>query len=352
MMKKAFWLLSVLLLNVSIAKAQTYCLGYDVVNIATGELTIQLKIQGSSAFNLGSHNVRFNYNTAALTTPTLVAIAPSNSNLTTPNPYSVINITFPSVSTVRFNALLSTPNTGIAVAASPSWTNLGRIKFVVTDQNGVTGISFNPSFSIVYKEDEATQVSSGSGCPNLDVTLPVEILSFDATKGKQTTLLSWKIVNALQMSHFDVERSKDGKTSEPIGQPVKAVNTIDQMTYKLTDENPFDGINYYRLKSVETTGKVAYSKVISVLFGGNFIAKAYPNPFHDMLILDVTNDKAGSDMTFELIDVLGKQVAVQQRKMPNGSVSLSFNTLGLATGSYIIRIKDAEKVWQEKFIKQ
>jgi Secretion system C-terminal sorting domain len=352
-MKKIFglaWLLSMSALAIK-AQEPKYCLGYDVVSVIGTEAVIQLKLQGTSAFNLGSSNLRFNYNSSSMSNPVLEPIAPSNSVLTTPSPYTVINITVVPPST-RFNIELSSPFTGVPIAVSPAWTNIGRIKYTVMGANPTTALSFNPIITRVFKDNETTELVVGDGCPSLNVPLPIEIIGFDATKGKSNTLLTWKTVNALQMSHFDVERSKDGKTFEPIGQAVKAVNTIDQMTYKLTDEHPIEGINYYRLKSVETTGKVVYSKVISILFGGNFISKAYPNPFNDILTLDVTTDKAGSDMRFELINALGKVVAVQQRKATGGTVSITFNTLNLTIGSYILRIKDADKVWQEKFIKQ
>ncbi len=351
-MKKVFSLLSFFFVAAFSTEAQTYCLGYDVVSVIGNEAVIQLKLQGSSTFKSGSLNLRFNYNNTGLTNPVLETISGANSVLATPSPYSDINITFPTPSTVRFNVLLASPNTGTTIATAPAWSNLGRIKFTTVGANPSTALSFNPSFTIVFTETEALPtLASGVGCPSLDVPLPIEIISFDATKGKTNTLLTWKTANALQMSHFDVERSKDGKTFASIGSPVKAVNTIDKMAYNLTDEKPFDGINYYRLKSVETSGKAVYSKVVSVLFGTDFTAKAFPNPFHDVLTLDVKSDRIGSDMTFELIDVLGQQVAVQKRKVASGNLSVTFNTLELTAGSYIVRIKDADNVWQEKFVK-
>jgi hypothetical protein len=354
-MKKVFSLLSFILVGTLTTKAQTYCLGYDVVSVSSTEAVVQLKLQvpaGDAPFNLGSSNFRFNYNSVGLANPVLVPIAPANSALTLP-PYDVINIT-QDATTVRFNVLrLSALSTGTAaIPNSPAWTNLGRIKFDLLAVGATTLLSFNPAFSVVYKSNEATLVTSGTGCPNLDVPLPIEIISFDGIKSKTSTLLTWETLNALQMSHFDVERSQDGKTFAPIGQAVKAVNTIDKMSYNLTDEKPLDGINYYRLKSVEGSGKIVYSKVISVLFGGNFVVNAYPNPFHDILSLDIKCDKMGSEMTFELINALGKQVAVEKRKITSGNVSHIFNTNELTTGTYILRITDAEKVWQDKFIKQ
>ncbi len=353
-MKKVFSLLSFcLVLALSINAQTTYCLGYDVVSVVGNEAVIQLKLQGSAAFKLGSSNFRFNYNNTGLTSPVLEPISATNSVLVTPIPYDITNITFPTASTVRFNVGLGTATTGITIAAAPAWSNLGRIKFTTVGVSPSTMLSFNPSFSIVFTDTEALPtLASGSGCPNLDIPLPIEILSFDATKSKTSTLLTWTTVNAIQMNYFDVERSQDGKTFSPIGQSVKAVNTIDKMAYNLTDEKPFEGINYYRLKSVETSGKIVYSKVISVLFGTNFVAKAFPNPVHDILTVDVKCDRINSEMTFELMDVLGKQIAVQQRKVTGGNLSVTFNTLELANGSYIIRVKDANNVWQEKFIKQ
>jgi Secretion system C-terminal sorting domain len=348
-MKKVFSLLSFFLVGAFSTEAQTYCLGYDVVSVIGAEAVIQLKLQGSSAFNLGSSNLRFNYNSSSMSNPVLETIAPGNSVLIGPLPYSVINVTNVTPTT-RFNIELASPNTGVAVAVAPAWTNLGRVKYTVMGASPTTALSFNPVITRVFKDNETTELVSGVGCPNLDVPLPIEIISFDATKGKTNTLLTWKTANALQMSHFDVERSQDGKTFAPVGQAVKAVNTIDKMSYNLTDEKPFAGINYYRLKSVEGSGKTVYSKVVSILFGTDFTAKAFPNPFHDVLTLEVKSDRMGNDMTFELIDVLGKQVAVQKRKVSN-STSVTFNTLGLTAGSYIIRVKDADNVWQEKFVK-
>jgi Secretion system C-terminal sorting domain len=349
-MKKIFWLLALCISNVLTLKAQTYCLGYDVVSIASGELTIQLKLQGSTTFNLGSSNFRFNYNSSALSNPTLVALAPGNSVLVSPSPYLVVNVLPFNTTSARLNVLLSTPNTGVAIAANPSWTNIGRVKFTITDPNQTTGISFNPAFSPVYKDDEVTQISSGSGCPNLDVPLPIEILSFDAVKSNKKTLLNWATANALQMSHFEVEKSRDGKVFEQIGQ-VKAINTIDPIKYKLIDEHPYEGVNYYRLKSVETSGKAAYSKIISIILSGKLQAKIYPNPIESDLNIDVVSDKSDSEIMVELIDVVGKIIEVQKRKTTSGASTITVDTHNLLSGSYIVRITNDDNVIQHKIVK-
>jgi Secretion system C-terminal sorting domain len=349
-MKKIFYIFSLLLINVLALNAQTtYCLGYDVVSNTSGVLTIQLKLQGSTSFKLGSHNLRFNYNSTALSSPTLVPIAPVNSDLTTVL-YNPINLTYASSNSQRFNGLLSTLNTGVTIAASPSWTNLGRVNFTIDNPAQTTGISFNPSFSLVRLDDGNTAILSGSGCPNLDVPLPIEILNFDAVKSNNKIVLNWATANALQMSHFEVEKSKDGKAFERIGQ-VKAINTIDPTNYKLIDEHPYEGVNYYRLKSVETSGKVAYSKIISIILSGKLLAKIYPNPIESDLNIDVVSDKNNSEVMVELIDVVGKIVDVQKRKITSGTSNITFDTDNLISGTYIVRITNDDNVVQHKIVK-
>jgi Secretion system C-terminal sorting domain len=349
-MKKLFCLLAFCMMNLLSSKAQTYCLGYDVVSIASGELTIQLKLQGSTAFNLGSSNFRFNYNSSALSNPTLVTLAPANSVLVSPAPYLVVNVLPFNTTSARLNVLLSNPGTGVTIAANPLWTNLGRVKFTITDPNQTTGLSFNTAFSPVYKDDEATQIFSGSGCPNLDVPLPIEVLSFDAVKSNNKIVLNWATANALQMSHFEVEKSKDGKAFERIGQ-VKAINTIDPTNYKLIDEHPYEGVNYYRLKSVETSGKAAYSKIISIILSGKLLAKIYPNPIESDLNIDVVSDKNNSEVMVELIDVVGKIIDVQKRKITSGTSNITFDTDNLISGTYIVRITNDDNVVQHKIVK-
>jgi Secretion system C-terminal sorting domain len=351
-MKKIFWTLFVFfILSIVTMKAQTtYCLGYDVVSISATQFTVQLKLQGSSSFKLGSHNLRFNYNSAALSAPALVAIAPANSDLNTIL-YNPINITTASTTSQRFNGLLSTLNTGVTIAASPTWSKLGQVTFTITDPSQTSAISFNPSLSIVRLDDGLTSLTVGPSCPLLNVALPLEIVSFDATKVKNKTLLAWSTTNAFQMSHFEVERSQDGKTFVNIGR-VDIANTADLMSYKLTDEKPFVGINYYRLKSVEKSGRADYSKIVSVSFGTDLMVSAFPNPFQDVLMLNVESEYIGSDMTFELINALGAQVAFQQQEAIGGNLSVTFNTHDLMAGVYIVRIKVADKVWQDKFVKE
>jgi hypothetical protein len=67
--------------------------------------------------------------------------------------------------------------------------------------------------------------------------------------------------------------------------------------YRYTDRQPLDGVGYYRLKSIETSGPGQYSKVLTVRMQpqpGNAVRSIYPNPATDHLVLDVDPSAAGS----------------------------------------------------------
>ena len=349
-MKKVIGLIALFIGSFLTIKAQTYCLGYDVVSITATEFTLQLKLQGSSNFKLGSSNFRFNYNSSALSNPTLVAIDPSNSALVIP-PYDIINVVQTSPSTARFNILLASPNTGVTIAASSAWTNIGRITFTILDPSGTTSLSYNAAASPVFKDDEATQIFQAmSGCPTLNVTLPIELIAFDAKRAKNTTLLEWTSVNALDMATFDVQRSNDGEHFETIGQ-VKAINTIDKKGYAFTDAQPLNGVNYYRLKMVETTGKSTYSAIKSIIFGKDLSARVYPSLFQDILTVDVNSSQAKGDVSIQIFDIAGNLMVNKKLNYANGFGQVTMPTGNLTAGVYIVKIIENQATLQTKVTK-
>ena len=82
----------------------------------------------------------------------------------------------------------------------------------------------------------------------VDAALPVEMVDFRGyTKGGKN-YLSWETTNELNIAHFDIERSDNGKDFIKIG-TVKGSNS----TYQFVDDSPFgkfetfQKVLYYRL---------------------------------------------------------------------------------------------------------
>jgi Secretion system C-terminal sorting domain len=183
----------------------------------------------------------------------------------------------------------------------------------------------------------------------LAIALSAELTAF---KGKNTeggNLLTWQTASEVNMSHFDIERSADGFNFEKIGE-TKAQGKA--TTYEFFDKRPLSITTYYRLKINDLDNKSSYSKVTTLAPKvKGLTAKAYPNPAHDILTVDIQVEKK-SDLTIELRDILGRLVWASNALYTEGSLSLPIPLTGVANGNYFLKVSDGKTVIQEKIVKQ
>ena len=344
-MKRILTSLLCLLAIYSTINAQTYCIDYQVVSTGA-TFVIDVKLRGSAAFDLGTSTIVFTYNGASLTNPILVTDYMSASNKY--NATTVVKTNPSAEGTASINIFLKTVNDGSTIAADPSSTNIARISFTNSGV-GTSNLAFG-NLSDVFKSNNMTQLSRTTGCGGLDVTLPIELIAFDAKRAKNTTLLEWTSVNALDMATFDVQRSNDGEHFETIGQ-VKAVNTIDKKGYAFTDAQPLNGVNYYRLKMVETTGKSTYSAIKSIIFGKDLSARVYPSLFQDILTVDVNSSQVKGDVSIQIFDIAGNLMVNKKLNYVNGFGQVTMPTGNLTAGVYIVKIIENQAILQTKVTK-
>lgn len=116
----------------------------------------------------------------------------------------------------------------------------------------------------------------------INVSLPVTLLSFNATYENSTSRLQWETTDELNNSHFEVEKSYDGLTFETTATVnAKGASAIAN-SYQVEDRNVnTSSIVYYRLKQVDLDGKSSLSKIISVsteTTTTSFGLSIFPNP--------------------------------------------------------------------------
>ncbi|MCE7059861.1 T9SS type A sorting domain-containing protein [Dyadobacter sp. CY343] len=166
---------------------------------------------------------------------------------------------------------------------------------------------------------------------NEEFPLPVKLVSFDANAENGVANLVWKTSEESNSSHFDVQRSKDGKQWATIA-TVKAMgeSKIDQ-TYLASDNNPFSGENLYRLHMIDQDGASAYSMIRSIKF--EFVsASVYPNPVVDELTINTSDISKVSNVS--IINIAGQEVFKSVGK-PREKIKVS----GLNAGVYVVNIK-------------
>ncbi len=108
----------------------------------------------------------------------------------------------------------------------------------------------------------------GDGFEDMDITVeqtvtaPVELSSFKAVDKNGMAELSWTTASEINNSHFDVQRSIDGRSFETIG-VVKGMGTTNvAQSYSFASEIAEGMSNYYRLKQVDYDGAFELSNVL------------------------------------------------------------------------------------------
>ena len=184
----------------------------------------------------------------------------------------------------------------------------------------------------------------------IGVTLPLELISFTVSLEKNLSnrsLLTWKTANEINTQRFEVERSVDGKLFNVIGDVVSK-NTDGVHFYSFTDETPVVGVNYYRLKQIDTDGKYTYSEVRFIDNALSAIAlKVYPNPSaKEITIMHPVAEKA----SLVISDISGKERAVIN--VQEGAVSTPANIEWLSSGIYLLHFKNGSDVSTIKIVKE
>jgi hypothetical protein len=124
----------------------------------------------------------------------------------------------------------------------------------------------------VATEDPATYfypVTSNTGALYYqeisNIALPVSLVNFTAKADNKGALLAWKTESEVNVSHFDVEKSLDGKAFIKIGE-TKANNLPSD--YAIFDDH-FDQSAYYRLTTNDLDGTKHLSNVIYLVKKGD-----------------------------------------------------------------------------------
>ncbi len=171
--------------------------------------------------------------------------------------------------------------------------------------------------------------------------LPVELTSFIATTEGPKNNLIWATASETNNKGFDIERSYDGTNFSTIG-TVKAQGKAG--TYTFIDAQPFNGINYYRLKQMDFDGKETLSKVVSVTTKGKGTSKIKIFPTNTEGVVLITNYELGIT-TVAVFNQLGQLVLTN-----NGVNRLDLSAM--PSGLYLVQVQAGGETVTEKVFKR
>lgn len=164
--------------------------------------------------------------------------------------------------------------------------------------------------------------------------LPVTLHAFTATAiNNSKVLIKWQTGSEINSDHFVVERSADRSHWEDISKVAAAGNSNNVQQYQSTDNQPYKGVSYYRLRQVDKDGSTELSVIRKVNIEAGISFSAYPNPVRTMLIV---NASATQLKELRIFSQSGQQVTSLI------TISISGNTATidmhrLTPGTYFLR---------------
>lgn len=170
-------------------------------------------------------------------------------------------------------------------------------------------------------------------------TLPVNFTDFKLSDENYGTRISWSVSNTTNHSHFEIERSADGRNFEKIYTEMQVLNNGTSQSFSYTDKNiPAATTIYYRIKQVGNSGDFYYSEIKSIKLN---VKKpdlsAYPNPAKEILNIDYRATQS-ENITMVISDAMGRTVFTEKRKVSAGKNILQVDIRSINTGNYTMAI--------------
>ena len=109
--------------------------------------------------------------------------------------------------------------------------------------------------------------------------------------------------------------------------------------YHLMDNQPMEGVNYYRLKMVDLDGTTTYSQVVAITFKGDFSVLVRPNPIQNNEINILINSVDDGEVLLDLRDIRGVQLKNQNFWIEEGTTENRLELNDLPKGIYFLRIQ-------------
>lgn len=187
--------------------------------------------------------------------------------------------------------------------------------------------------------------------------LAVSVEYFTGHKQGANHQLNWKVnCNNTASLKMELERSANVNGGFSLINTINATTVQCNQAFGYTDAQPLKGMNYYRLKMTDASGKVSYSGIVALLNAdkGMEMVNIVPNPVvsDGRFTLNISAARA-SQVNLVITDMTGRVVQQQQKTLTAGYNSLPMNVASLAPGTYnITGISDEDKTRILRFVKQ
>ncbi|MBL4706462.1 MAG: T9SS type A sorting domain-containing protein [Flavobacteriales bacterium] len=231
---------------------------------------------------------------------------------------------------------------------------MGGTTWVVTQNNALAGATNDCGISAVGLSRSGFTSLGEFNVASVLTPLPIELLSINAVGDNNHIDVDWTVVNEVNFSHYELERSEDGVEFEYLityqGEGVQG----NEFIYTHEDYNVKSFQNYYyRLKNVDYDGTYSYSPIVTARIAGGQTVSIYPNPGNEVLNVMLNSDFSGR-RSISVINVHGQIIEHHDTSLIEGSSTFSISSRKWAKGLYFIKVQDLNsgEMLSKKWIKQ
>ncbi len=242
-----------------------------------------------------------------------------------------------------------------AGAVSKGWLADGNVISDAKNNQQSPSIVLDSAYNVIISwndgRDSTNNIYASKLSPTGSLVLPIHIVYVSAQANNNSVLVSWKTTNESLSTNYIVEHSVDGANFSAIG----SVKATTLNSYTFTDNNPTDGINYYRIHATDQLGVSLFSGVMktTVTSTTKIAISVFPNPVANSLTLSF-NGLAQGQYAIRLYNSIGNVVSQQQVDLLGTTATKKIATNSLVKGFYIMKLTDSngKTIFSKQIIKQ
>ena len=192
------------------------------------------------------------------------------------------------------------------------------------------------------------------GADEADISIPVELISFEASVNGTSVSLNWITATELNNSGFQIERRTNNSGWIKVGFVPGNGTSIEPKSYNFIDKNILPGFYNYRINQIDFNGSINYynlTETIEISVPEVFdLAQNYPNPFNPITTIKYSIAKL-AQVKLVVFNSIGEEIItlVNEVKQP-GSYSVQFDAMTVSSGVYFYKLIAGDFVSTKKMI--
>lgn len=165
--------------------------------------------------------------------------------------------------------------------------------------------------------------------------LPVTWLDVSASCNHGDITVKWSTASEQNSDYFTVERSYDGNNFTGLANVLAAGQSSTVKNYSFVDEDPIQGVSYYRIRETDFNSSFMYSAQMTVNGCSEDDIFIFGSEGGISVNIDATTE---GKYVFELYDLLGRNLMNEAKTVPAGSNHLKLFVSDIASAMYVVKV--------------